>query len=176
MTFTTSYVFDGAGGTVATANVVFFVMLVAGSVASLAVGSLADRFDRGRLGFVASVATGALLVATFVLVESADGLSRPVLFGSLVVAFFAVGLAMYGSLPVKNALISGYAEREFSGGLFGVTQTTGALGSATGPALFGYLATEHGMTVAYPLIATVSLLVAAVFLLLSWDGRRDRAG
>jgi MFS family permease len=167
MTFTTSYVFTGTGGTVATANVVFFTMLVAGGVSSLAAGDLADRFDRSRLGVTASVLTATLLVATFALVEGSDGLSGSLLFASLVVAFFAVGVAMYGSLPVKNALISGYAEREFSGGLFGVTQTTGALGSATGPALVGYLATEFGVTVAYPMVAVVSLLVAVVFLFLS---------
>lgn len=173
MTFTTSYVFTSTGQTVSVANVVFFVMLFAGSLSTLAAGSLADRFDRGKLGVGASVLTTMFIGVIFVVIESIGSLSEILLLGSLFVAFFAIGVSMYGALPVKNAMISQYAEQEFSGSLFGMTQTTGALGSATGPALFGYLATEYGMAIAYPLIAVVSVLVAVVYLLLSRDAKRN---
>lgn len=167
MTFTTSYVADTTGGTATVGNAVFFTMLVAGSVSSLWAGSLADRVHRGALGVGVSVATAALLVVTYLLVSGSGALPQELLIGALMVLFLFIGLAMYACVPVKNAIISSEAEREFSGSLFGLTQTSSAIGSAVGPALFGYLATAFGMQIAYPLIGAVSLLIGAVFLLLS---------
>jgi MFS family permease len=71
---------------------------------------------------------------------------------------------------VKNALVSEYATEESSGGLFGVTQTTSAVGSAVGPVLFGAVATDAGVGVAFPLIAAVSVVLAVGFLLLARIG------
>ena len=167
MTFTTSYVADTTGGTATLGNAVFFVMLVAGSISSLWAGSLADRVHRGTLGVAVSVATAALLAVTYLLVTGSRAVPEHLLVGSLLALFFVIGITMYACVPVKNAIISSEAEREFSGSLFGLTQTSSAVGSATGPALFGFLATEFGMSVAYPLIGGVSLLIGGVFLLLS---------
>lgn len=53
---------------------------------------------------------------------------------------------------------------------FGVMQTASAVGSATGPALYGVVATDAGIGVAFPLIAAVSLLIVAGFLALARVG------
>jgi MFS family permease len=87
--------------------------------------------------------------------------------------FFAIGGAMYANAPIKNALVSQHAQQEFSGSLFGIVQTIGALGSAIGPALLGVLATELTIAVAYPLIAVISLIIGSTFLLVSRNIRNQ---
>lgn len=172
-TFTTAYVFTATGQTVTLSNVVFFVMLVAGSISSLVSGSLADRFNRGRLGMITAALTAVLLIGTFVFVEVTGTVSDTVVLGVLMGLFFVIGMAMYAAAPIKNSLISQHAEQEFSGSLFGVMQTVGATGSASGPAILGVLATEVGIVAAYPLIALVSVGLAVVFLLLARAARRS---
>ncbi len=163
MTFTTSYVFAGTGQTIAISNVIFFIMLAAGSISALATGSLADRVDRGKLGAAASIVTAALIGTTFVVVRTTETFPNSMLVPVLGILFFAIGGAMYANAPIKNALVSQHAQQEFSGSLFGVVQTVGALGSAIGPALFGYLATEFTIIAAYPSIAAVSLVIGITF-------------
>ncbi len=167
MTFTTSFVSASGGQSVGMANVVFFAMLAAGSISSLAAGSLADRFSRWRLGLVVSAVTGVLLVAAYPLAVGGVRLPEWALLALLLVLFSALGLAMYACVPVKNALISQEAEREYSASLFGLTQTASAIGSASGPAIFGFLATEASMDVAFPFIAVTSGLMVLAFVLLS---------
>lgn len=173
MTFTTSYVFTGTDQTISISNVIFFIMLAAGSISALATGSLADRVDRGKLGAAASVVTAALLGTTFIIVANNNALPEFMLVPVLGVLFFAIGGAMYANAPIKNALVSQHAQQEFSGSLFGVVQTVGALGSALGPALFGYLATELTITTAYPLIAVISLVIGITFYLVSRNLRNQ---
>ena len=169
-TFATGFLVDGVGRSTSLANGLFFVMLAASAVASIWVGGLADRLDRRLLGAAAAGVTTLVLGGMFFLTVG-DGLGggppTTVLLGG---AFALLGFAVYGCSPVKNALISEYATEESSGGLFGVTQTTSALGSAAGPAVFGYVATDAGIGVAFPLVATVSVLIAAGFLLLARVG------
>lgn len=167
MTFTTSYVFSSTGQTISLSNVVFFVMLAAGSMSALVTGSLADRVDRGKLGATASLVTATLLGMAFIIVGISGSLPSVVLFPVLIVLFFAIGGAMYANAPIKNALVSQHAQHEFSGSLFGVVQTVGALGSAIGPALFGFLATELTITAAYPMIAIISIFIGLTFYLVS---------
>ena len=167
MTFTTSYLFLYTGESTSLANLGFLAMLVAGSLSSLWAGGLADRFNRGRLGIVVTLTTGLLLGATLFVGPLSELVSQWPLYAILLGWFFVLGIAMYAVVPIKNAIISGVSEEEFSGSLFGVTQTGSAIGSTTGPALFGYLATEMSMAVAYPLIAIVSVLLALVFVALS---------
>jgi len=169
-TFATGFLVDGVGRTTSVANGLFFVMLAASAAASIWVGSLADRFDRRLLGAVAAGVTSLVLGAMAVLPALDGAVGRWPATAVLAVAFALLGLAVYGPSPVKNALISEYATEESSGGLFGVTQTTSALGSAVGPALFGAVATDAGVGVAFPLVATVSLLVGAGFLALGRVG------
>ncbi|WIV67788.1 MFS transporter [Natrialbaceae archaeon AArc-T1-2] len=166
-TFTTGFLTDGTGQTASVANGIFFVMLSASAISSIWVGSLADRFDRGRLGAVAAITTSLLLLST-VLVVALDAAAIDWLAtGGLVVVFGLLGLAVYGCTPIKNALISEYATTDSSGSIFGVTQTGSSIGSAAGPAIFGYVATEFSIAVAFPLIAVVGGIIAAGFYALS---------
>lgn len=166
-TFATGFVADGTGQTTAMANGVFFVMLAASAVSSIWVGSLADRFNRGRLGVLAASVTSLLLLSTFVVVTLGSGGSDLLLTGLLLVVFGLLGLALYGCTPIKNALISEYATTDTSGSIFGVAQTAGSAGSAAGPAIFGYIATEFSIAVAFPLIAVVGLIIAVCFVAIS---------
>jgi MFS family permease len=169
-TFATAFVVDGVGRSTSLANGLFFVMLAASAAASIWVGGLADRLDRRLLGTAAAGVTTLILGGMFLL-TAGDGLAGGWPTTALLAGAFALlGFVVYGCSPVKNALISEYATEESSGGLFGVTQTTSAAGSAVGPALFGYVATDAGVGVAFPLVATVSVLIAAGFLVLARVG------
>ncbi len=166
-TFTTSYIAAGTGGSASVGNLGFFALLLGGSLSSLWAGSLSDRFDRGSLGVVAALGTALLVGATVFVARLPSGIPTELLFAFLAIWFFVIGAVMYACVPVKNALISEQAEREFSGSLFGVIQTASAIGSASGPAVFGVLATDWGIGAAYPAIAAVSLTLAALFFVLS---------
>lgn len=167
MTFTTSYLFVYTGESTALSNLGFLAMLVAGSLSSLWAGGLADRFDRAWLGLAAALSTALLLGGTLVVGPLSGTVGQTPLLVILLGWFFLLGVAMYAIVPVKNAIISGVSEEEFSGSLFGVTQTGSALGSTTGPALFGFLAERTSIALAYPAIAAASVLLALVFLALS---------
>jgi MFS transporter, FSR family, fosmidomycin resistance protein len=163
-TFTTAFIFTQTNEATTIANAAFFFTLIGGSVASLWAGGLADRFDRNGLGVVLSLFTAALLVATYVFPPG----SLPQLL--LFPWFFVLGFLIYSTSPVKNALASAYATDEYSGSLFGLLQTATALGSAGGPALFGFLASRHGLRVAFPAISGVCITLAIVFFLLGRIG------
>jgi fucose permease len=75
-------------------------------------------------------------------------------------------VVLYAALPALNAITSAYAEREFSGSLFGVMLTAGALGGAAGPLLFGVTAERLGMATAFPLVAAASVASMVAFGLL----------
>jgi MFS family permease len=165
-TFATAFVVDGVGRPTSVANGLFFVMLAASAVASVWVGGLADRLDRHLLGAAAAGTTTVVLGGTYLLAAGGGAPATALLAG----AFALLGFAVYGCSPVKNALISEYATAESSGGLFGVTQTTSAVGSAVGPVLFGSVATDAGVGVAFPLVAAVSVLIAVGFLVLARVG------
>ncbi|SEH13494.1 Predicted arabinose efflux permease, MFS family [Natronorubrum sediminis] len=165
-TYTTSYITAETGTSATIGNVAFFALLVGGSLSSLWAGDLADRFDRKRLGIAASVATAVLVAATLLVTPLVDGVPFGLLLAVLVVWFSIIGVMMYASYPVKNALVSEHAEATSSGGLFGVIQTGSALGSASGPALFGALSTQWGIVAAFPAIAGVSVVLAALFVAL----------
>lgn len=165
-TFTTAYVTEQTGASVSTGNVTFFALLLGGSVASLWAGSLADRFNRELLGIVAAVVTAVLVGTTLLVTRLLSELPFGFLIAVLSVWFAVMGMSMYASYPVKNALISEQADAAYSGSLFGIIQTASALGSASGPALFGVLATRWGVIAAFPAIAGVSVVLALLFALL----------
>ncbi|MFB6360297.1 MAG: MFS transporter [Halobacteriales archaeon] len=154
-TFATAYLFERTAGSTAISNAVFFVMLAGGGIASLAAGSLADRMDRITLGIGVLVLSGLALTAT---------LAVPALPLVLTAWFFVLGVILYAAFPAMNALTSAYADREFSGSLFGVMLTAGALGGAGGPLLVGMVAERVGLEVAFPLIAVVSVAAAIAFI------------
>lgn len=155
-TFATSYLFERTAAT-GLSNLVFFVMLVGAGAASLGAGRLADRVDRIWLAVAAMTASAVMLAATVFV--PAD----PLL---LVGWFFVLGVTMYAVYPALNAITSARSERAFSGSLFAVTLTAGSLGGAAGPTLFGYLAAELGMELAFPAIAGMGVAGAALFLVL----------
>jgi MFS family permease len=154
-TFATSYLFERTGGSTTEANAIFFVMLVGAGIASVGAGHLADRSDRTLIGFGA-MAAAALLLAVTAFVPA----SVPV----LVAWFFLLGVLSYAVYPAMNAITSAYSERDFSGSLFAVMLTAGSLGGAVGPVAFGVVAERVGMTVAFPGIAVVAAVAAAMFL------------
>ncbi len=162
-TFTTSYVAAETGAAVSVSNLAFFTLLVGGGVASLWGGELADRMNRYHVGIGAALATAVLVGASVFFTDLTAGLPTVVLIGVLVVWFAVIGAMMYMSYPVKNALISERANESHSGSLFGVVQTGSAIGSASGPAVFGLLADRWGVVAAFPAIAAVGLLLAGLF-------------
>ena len=162
-TYTTSYVAAETGTSVSVGNLTFFALLVGGSLASLYAGDLADRFDRVWLGIGASVATAGLVAATLGLATATAVLPAALLPVVLAGWFAVIGAGMYASYPVKNAMVSQQAEATSSGSLFGIIQTGSAIGSASGPAVFGLLSTRWGIVAAFPAIAGVSVLLALAF-------------
>jgi len=162
-TFVTSYLVEHAGTTALVANAVFFLMLVGAGVSSLGAGRLADSVDRRTLGAAAMAASTVVLAATALI---------PPLPIALLAWFFVVGAVTWAALPAMNAITAQYSDRGFSGSLFGVMLTAGSLGGAGGPLLFGVATERFGMGVAFPLVATVSAVGAAVFLAM----RRGAAG
>lgn len=165
-TFTTSYIAAETGASTSVGNIAFFTLLVGGSLASLWAGDLADRFNRELLGAGAAIATAILVSATLLVTRLFGGIPFELLIVVLALWFAVIGVMMYASYPVKNALVSEQADTASSGSLFGVIQTASAVGSASGPAIFGVLATEWGVVAAFPAIAGVSVILAGLFLLL----------
>ena len=166
-TFTTSYVVAETGASVSLGNLTFFTLLLGGSLSSLWAGDLADRVNRPLLGLATAVATAVLVGATLLVPDLLGDLPVELVLVVLAVWFALIGVTMYASYPVKNALISGQADAAYSGSLFGVMQTASALGSAGGPAVFGALADRWGVAGAFPAIAVVSVALAVLFVLLS---------
>lgn len=158
-TYATSYLFQRVGESTATANGIFFAMLVGGGIASLSAGHLADRIDRIWLGVgVLALSAGGLAVTALV----------PASTVLLYAWFLLLGVVVYAIFPALNALTAEYSDEEFSGSLFGVMLTAGSLGGAAGPLAFGWLAEVIGIQTAFPAIAGVGLLAIPVFVLLRW--------
>ncbi|MES3518507.1 MAG: MFS transporter [Natronomonas sp.] len=168
-TYTTSYVTAETGAAVSIGNLAFFTLLVGGSLASLWAGDLADRFSRELLGAGAAIATAVLVAGTLLVAPLLGGAPTILLVGVLAVWFAVIGVGMYASYPVKNALVSETAESGYSGSLFGIIQTASAIGSAAGPAIFGVLATRWGVVAAFPAIAVSGLVLAGLFAMLFWS-------
>lgn len=165
-TFTTAYLVEGTQVSISVGNIGFFALLLGGGVSQIISGSLADQFNRGIIGGVASILT-AVLVGGTILIAMIGGIIRFELLVLLIFAWlFLIGAMMYSTSPIKNALVSEMASKEYSGGLFGVIQTGSAIGSAIGPVLFGVIATEWGITAAYPVVAIVSVALAVLFFVL----------
>lgn len=162
-TFTTSYVAAETGAAVSISNIAFFALLAGGSVASLLGGEVADQMNRNYLGIATALVTALLVGTSLVVTRVTEGLPTGLLIVVLVVWFGLIGGVMYASYPVKNALVSERATDSRSGSLFGIIQTGSAVGSASGPAVFGILATEWGVVAAFPAIAGASLLLAVLF-------------
>lgn len=156
-TYATSYLFQRVGESTATANGVFFAMLVGGGIASLGAGHLADRIDRIWLGVGVLTLSAGGLIAT-----AAIPASVVVLYGW----FLLLGVIIYAIFPALNALTTEYSEEEFSGSLFGLMLTAGSLGGAAGPLAFGWVAEVAGIRFAFPAIAVIALLAIPVFVLL----------
>jgi MFS family permease len=154
-TFVTSYLVEYAGASAVVANGIFFVMLVGAGLSSLGGGSLADAVDRPTLGFTLMALSAVVLATTSVV---------PLVPVVLFAWFFVLGVVLWASIPAMNAITSEYSDRSFSGSLFGVMLTAGSLGGAGGPLLFGVATERYGIGAAFPLVACVSVVGAAAFL------------
>jgi MFS transporter, FSR family, fosmidomycin resistance protein len=154
-TFITSYLVEHIGLTATVANGIFFIMLVGAGISSLGAGTLADAVDRQTLGVVAMGTSTVILGATVFI---------PPIPIALFIWFFLLGIVMWAALPTMNAITSEYSERSFSGSLFGVMLTAGSLGGAVGPLLFGIVAEQFGMGMAFPFVASVSTVGTVAFL------------
>lgn len=170
-TFTTAYIVEGTQVSISVGNLAFFALLLGAGLAQPVAGSFADRYDRGVIGGIAAVGTALLVGATVFIVRVGGLVTRPILLAIVFGWLFLIGAMMYTMSPIKNALVSANAGAEYSGGLFGTIQTASAIGSASGPAIFGYIATEYGLLSAYPVVAFVSVLLSLLFLALWWDSR-----
>lgn len=154
-TYLTSYVAARGALTTGAANGVFFLFLAGSTVATVWFGAMADRFSRLHL------LAGTFLVAAVAIAATA---LVPTSLVVLAVWFSLLGIAAYASLPVINTLVSEYADRAFSGSLFGVVQTASALGGTVSPLLFGEVASRAGIEVAFPSIALVCLVAGVGFV------------
>ncbi|GAA0234625.1 MFS transporter [Haladaptatus pallidirubidus] len=154
-TFITSYLVEHMGLAATVANGIFFMMLVGAGISSLGAGTLADAVDRQTLGVVAMGISTVILGATVLI---------PPIPIALFIWFFLLGIVMWAALPTMNAITSEYSERSFSGSLFGVMLTAGSLGGAVGPLLFGVVAEQFGMGMAFPFVASVSTVGTVAFL------------
>lgn len=170
-TFTTAFVVDDLGVSVSTGNIAFFTLLAGGAIASLWAGELADRVNRISLGIAAALGTAVLVAATMLIGPAATIIPVTALVVFVLGWFAVLGFMMYASYPVKNALIAEESEVAHSGSIFGVIQTGSSIGSASGPALFGIVATQLNLSVAFAAIAAVSVVLAGCFGLL-WLVRR----
>jgi MFS family permease len=165
-TFTTAFVSAETGSSLAAGNFSFFTLLVGGSIASLWAGELADRIDRATLGAAVAAATALLVAGNLVVIPLLGGLPSIVVLAVLSGWFALIGVALYATYPVKNALVSTEADVDSSGSLFGLIQTASAFGSAAGPAVFGVVATRWGVAAAFPSIAMTGVLLAGLFVAL----------
>lgn len=166
LTFTTAYVSTETGLSVLAGNLSFFGLLVGGSLISVPAGGLADRLNRPRLGMVLGAGTAMIVGATAIAVPILSELPRPALVAVLAIWFATIGGIVYALFPLKNALVSSRAEKASSGGLFGLIQTASAIGSASGPAVFGILATRWGVGAAFPAISVTGAALVVLFALL----------
>ena len=171
-TFSTSYIAAETGASLSAGNLTFFALLVGGSVGSLWAGDLADRFSRELLGASAAIGTAVFVAGTIAVTYVIGSLPYVIVVSVFSVWFVVIGVLMYASYPVKNALVSDKAEKSYSGSLFGIIQTASAIGSASGPAVFGAIATRWGVIAAFPSIAVVSVILAVLFVLLWLDTDR----
>ncbi|WP_340604278.1 MFS transporter [Halalkalicoccus tibetensis] len=114
-TFTTSYIAAETGASTLVGNLAFFTLLVGGSFASLWAGDLADRFDWELLGAGTAVTTAIFVSATLLVTRVLGGIRFEVLIAILALWFAIIGVMMYVSYPVKNALVSEQANTASSG-------------------------------------------------------------
>jgi FSR family fosmidomycin resistance protein-like MFS transporter len=156
-TFVTAYLVEHAGTTAAVANGIFFVMLVGAGLSSLGGGSLADAVNRRLLGLLTMVGSAVVLGATVLV---------PLVPVVLFAWFFLLGVVLWAAIPTMNAITSAYSEQAFSGSLFGVMLTAASLGAGGGPLLFGAAAERFGLSTAFPLVGSISLVGALAFLVL----------
>ena len=138
-------------GTESIANVYFAVMLLAGAVTQIILGSLTDTYD-SRLVILScmGVATvGMIVLALFDL--------HPL---ALLVIVVVLGTGLYGVNPARDTLISDITPPEHEGRTFGYIWTAASLTGAALPAIIGYLFEVLGMREGLLLLAIGTALAA----------------
>ena len=150
-TYLTTYVVSRTSLSISVANTPFVAFLVGSAVATLTFGTLSDR-----------ISPHLLLAATF-LIAAVGIASTTVIPAGLIILilwFFLLGILVYAALPVVNTLTSHYSNEENSGSLFGIIQTASALGGVVSPLVFGAIATQYGISLAFPAIAAVGMIAS----------------
>jgi MFS family permease len=150
-TYLTTYVVSRTSLTISVANTPFVAFLVGSAVATLAFGTLSDRISPHLL-LAATFLIAAIGIATTTVV--------PVGLIILILWFFLLGILVYAALPVVNTLASHYSNDENSGSLFGIIQTASALGGVISPLVFGAIATQYGISLAFPAVAAVGMIAS----------------
>lgn len=150
-TYLTTYVVSRTSLTISVANTPFVAFLVGSAVATLAFGTLSDR-----------ISPHLLLAATFLIAAIGIAITTVVPVGLIILIlwFFLLGILVYAALPVVNTLASHYSNDENSGSLFGIIQTASALGGVISPLVFGAIATQYGISLAFPAVAAVGMIAS----------------
>ena len=150
-TYLTAYVVSRTSLTISVANTPFVAFLLGSAVATLTFGTLSDRISPH------------LLLATTFLIAAIGIASTTVVPAGLIILivwFFLLGILVYAALPVVNTLASHYSNEENSGSLFGIIQTASALGGVVSPLVFGAIATQYGISLAFPAVAAVGMIAS----------------
>jgi FSR family fosmidomycin resistance protein-like MFS transporter len=130
-------------------------MLLAGAVATLAGGRLADRFGR-RAVLVGFLLPLAPLLAFFLHVPGVAGLASLVLIGGGTVGTYSVAVVMGQEyLPGREGIAGGVT--------MGLAIGIGGIGVP----LLGALADRHGVAAVFPVLGALPLLAAALSATLS---------
>lgn len=139
------------------ASVYFSAALLAGGVAILVVGNLADRYDPRDMMIVLFLgATATLAALAFV----------PLTPATLLVVSIVIGGTLFAVNPARDAIISRVAPDAREGRVFGYFWTALLLASSGFPVLIGYLSDVVGIQQGFTYLAVGPLLAIVPLLLL----------
>ncbi|HMK64578.1 MAG TPA: MFS transporter, partial [Thermodesulfobacteriota bacterium] len=114
---------------------------------------MADRWSRKKtVGLMSTIWSLATLACAFT-----------TNFTQLITARFVIGVGEAGYVPAGNALISALFPRRLRSTLIGIFQGAGALGSAAGVMLGGWIAFQYGWRHAFGIVAVPGLIFAVLF-------------
>ncbi|MFC7076617.1 MFS transporter [Haloarcula halophila] len=158
--YTTLYLTDSVGVSVAVAGLGFAAMQVTGSTGRVVGGWLADRLETGEARANATVLLGqALLGAVLLAVLAVSGLSRPVVLA--VVAL--VGATVLGFTGLYYACMTALVPTEEIGAATAGGQTALNAGALLVPPAFGWLADTTSYRAGWLLLAVAALAGTAAF-------------
>jgi DHA1 family multidrug resistance protein-like MFS transporter len=135
-----------------TVGFVLAVSGIAGAASALAVGRLADRYGRGTTLLACLLLAAAL--------SPLQALATAV--WHVLVLRTAIGLALGGTAPAVQAVLTELTPPTRRGAAFGLLTTAGAIGNGAGPVLGSAVAAVFGIPAAFVVTAPVFLVSALV--------------